>query len=257
MLGVTSYQEALRTLGRLADQAGMLSIREHAEYGFAEIDTGDAAFEIDAAELEEIVTGSVAQRGRHQAAGSASDTLRAIGQMLDELHAVDLCLDLDSRRLCLRFSDERAAVHELTYAGDELLALQRAAAARRNRQPLSRVLVLQARPDSAACILKALVPEFAVQILPMRYAAAVAQSADPPNLVLMQVSECLPDALRALRLGSRTAELPVVVLASPEHETAASELFAAGADDLLQEPVQPAQLRARLRTWLLRGPRVD
>jgi CheY-like chemotaxis protein len=253
MLGVTSYQEALRTLGRLADQAGRLSIREHAEWGFVEVSTPDAACELDALELEAIVIASVAQRGWHQNAGVASDTLRAVGETLDHVHALDLCLDLQPTGLCLRFADEHGARHELTYPADDLPALQREAAARRNGHALSRVLVLQARPDSAACIYKALVAEFSVQVLPTRYAHAVAQSAEPPNLVLVQASECLPEALRVLRSGSRTADVPVVILASPEHDAGASELFAAGADDLLQEPVQPAQLRARLRTWLLRG----
>jgi DNA-binding response OmpR family regulator len=34
-------------------------------------------------------------------------------------------------------------------------------------------------------------------------------------------------------------------------------LFASGVDDLLQEPVQPALLRARMRTSLLRRASVD
>ena len=252
MLGNTSYQEGLRALGRLVRDADSLTIVEHADAGRLDVATAAGVRQIDAAQLEDIVSASVAQRGQRQNAGDTADLLRAIGQGLDEAHAVQVCLQIEPTRLSVRFSDERGLLHQLAYADDELHALRATATARRNGQPLSRVLVLQAEPDSAVKTVDVLIAEFAVQVLPARYARAIAQSSEAPDLVLSQVSEDLPEALRALRSGRFTSEVPVIVLAGPESDLAATAWFAAGADDLLQEPVQPAQLRARLRTWLLR-----
>lgn len=253
MLGLTSYQEALRALGRVLEQPTIVSVIEHAEAGYIEVNTTAGTREIRPAELEDIVSASLAQRGEGRPAGDASDILRALGQALDQLHALDVRVDLRPWGLRVKFSDARGNERELTYDGDELKALRQAAVARRNGQPLSRVLVLQATPDSATDIVEMLLAEFAVQCLPTRYAHAVAQSAEPPDLVLTQVSNSLPDVVKVLRDGRCTREVPIVVLATRENEVVPPDLFAAGADDVLQEPVQPAQLRARLRTWLLRG----
>jgi CheY-like chemotaxis protein len=235
------------------DQPSVVSIIEHAEGGYVEVNTTAGTREIRAAELEEIVSASLAQRGEGIAAGDAADVLRALGQALDQLHALDVRVDLRPWGLRVKYADARGHQRELSYDGDELRALRDAAAARRNGQPLSRVLVLQAGPDSAREIVEMLLAEFAVQCLPTRYAGAVAQSAEPPDLVLSQVSAALPDVLRTLRGGRCTTEVPIVVLAGRKDDVIPPDLFAAGADDVLQEPVQPAQLRARLRTWLLRG----
>ena len=253
MLGVASYQEALRAIGRLAEGAGELRIVENSEPGSLDITTPRWKRRLDPAALEEVVAASVAQRGENRPAGDTSDVLRSAGLALDELHARDVCLLLAADRLELRFVSHGARPHALTYAGDELDALRRSAAARRNGQPLRRILILQARPESASNLVELLVAEFAVQSLPPLFSRAVAATSDPPDLVLAQASRELVQALRTLRAGSRTAAVPIVVLAGAESAIAPAELFAAGADDLLQEPVEPALLRARLRTWLLRG----
>ncbi len=254
MLGLTSYQEALRALGRLADQATELRIVEHAESASLELASPRGSRRIGAVELEEIVVLSLAQRGDHRAAGEIADVLRSVGQALDQLHAREVCLVLSPERLSVRFSDQHDRSHELTYAGEELEALRRAAAARRNGQPLRRILILQAGPDSAADLVELLLAEFAVQALPVRYARAVALSAEPPDIILVQVADETLAALTALRSGQGTVNVPIVALAGAESDiTVAGVLVAAGADDLLQEPVLPAQLRARIRTWLLRG----
>jgi len=195
-----------------------------------------------------------ALRYDERAAGALSDVLRSVGHALDELHALDVCLDLAEDRLSVRFFDQHRRPHDLTYAGEELEALRRAAAARRNGQPLRRVLILQSSADSAAPVVELLVAEFAVQALPGMYARAVAATTEPPDLVLAQAAdESIVAAIHTLRGGRRTADVPIVVLAAEESGLDPDETFAAGADDLLQEPVLPAQLRARLRTWLLRG----
>jgi CheY-like chemotaxis protein len=251
MLGLTSYQEALRAIGRLAGQSSDLRIVEHVEGGWLELTSGTSTRRIEAAELEEIVVGSVARRGERQGAGDTSDLLRAVGLALDELHALDACVVLAPDRLDMRFSDRQQRARELTYAGDELEALRRAAASRRNGQPLRRVLILQADPESVAPLVELLVVEFAVQALPMPYARAIAATADPPDLVLVQATPGTREAVRTLRAGQRTAAVPILVIGDASTDT--RDLSAAGVDDFLQQPVGPAQLRARIRTCLLRG----
>jgi CheY-like chemotaxis protein len=253
MLGLTSYQEALRAVGRLAGGASDVGIVEHPEAGSVELMLGGATRQIEAAELENIVVSSLAQRGEHHGAGETADVLRAVGLALDELHALGVCLALAPDRLSVEFRDGHGRMHELTYAGDELHALRRAAVARRNGQPLRRVLILQADADSVAPLVELLVAEFAIQALPTPYARAIAATAEPPDLVLAQATSGTLDAVRALRSGRRTVTVPIVVIVDGECATDTGDFFAAGVDDLLQAPVQPAQLRARIRTSLLRG----
>lgn len=253
MLGLTSYQEALRAIGRVAGQVPELRIDERAESGQIELTTSRGTRQIGAAELENIVLNSLAQRGDGSTAGETSDVLRSVGLALDELHALDVSLGLSPDRLSVRFVDHHARTHELIYAGDELEALRRAATARRNGQPLRRILILQAAPESASAMVELLVAEFAVQALPTPYARAVAASAEPPDLVLAQLTADTLEAVLTLRTGRQTATVPVLVVVAPESQVNADEFFVAHVDDILQEPVQPAQLRARIRTALLRG----
>src|SRR5919197_3026695 len=116
MLGLTSYQEALRALGRLLEPATTLRIREQRDVACVEVASNRAAYQFGPTELEEVLLASQAHRGDHRAAGPLSDVLRSVGHALDELHARDVCLELNQERLTLRFSEGR----ELTYAGEEL-----------------------------------------------------------------------------------------------------------------------------------------
>ena len=115
MLGVASYQEALRTLGRLADQAGRLSILEHTEWGFVEVGTPDAACEFDAVELEAIVIASVAQRGWHQTGGRLrvpdNITLLPLPSYSPELNPMENVWNyLRSNKLCSLLWDSYEAI---------------------------------------------------------------------------------------------------------------------------------------------------
>src|SRR5436309_3096512 len=78
-----------------------------------------------------------------------------------------------------------------------------------------------------------LVAEFAVQTVPTLYARAVASGSDGPDLILTQLSEATVEAIQTLRSGSRSAELPVVVVAGTDRAVDPGPLFGAGADDLL------------------------
>jgi PleD family two-component response regulator len=250
MLGLTSYQEALRGVGRIVGHVAELRIVEHASEGWLEVATPARTLEIDAAQLEDIVMASVAQRGEHRAAGETSDLLRAIGLALDEVHALGVQIVLSRDGLTVHYADRDARQRELMYGADELDNLRRSAAARRNGQPLRRVLILQAPLDTVAGIAEVLVAEFAIQVLPMTYARAIAATAEPPDLIIAQTGNGTADAIAKLRAGVRTGAVPLLVIG---REIPDAQLFALGADDVLQEAVQPAQLRARIRTLLLRG----
>jgi CheY-like chemotaxis protein len=252
MLGLTSYQEALRAIGRLVGQLTDLKLAEDSEAGRLELTTSGTTRVITPADLEQIVLSSLAHRGEHRPAGETSDLLRAVGLALDELHASQVAVVLRPDHLTVRFVDQQKRPRELSYAGEELLALCRSAAARRNGQPLRRILILQAGPETATPLIEPLVAEFAIQALPTAYARAVAAVEEPPDLVLAQLVPSTLQAVQWLRRGPKTATVPIVLLAGAESQTDAVPLLQAGADDLLQEPVLPALLRARVRTWLLR-----
>ena len=249
MLGLTSYQDALRALGRRLEAATDVRIVERADLARVEVTTSQGSQRLGPADLEEVVIASHAHRGEQRAAGPVSDLLRSVGLALDDLRARDICLELRPEALTVRFSAGR----ELSYAGDELDALRRSAAARRNGQPLKRVLILQADVNSAVHLRELLVAEFAVQALPTPLARAVVATADAPDLVLAQTSGATLDALHTLRASAHTAAVPILVVAGRDDRLEPTRYFGAGADDLLQEPIQPALLRARVRTWLLRG----
>jgi CheY-like chemotaxis protein len=256
MLGLTSYQEALRALGSLVGSASHVRIVEQAADACIEVSTPHGTRRFGTAQLEEIVLNSHARRGLADASpGTAlSDVLRSVGLALDELHARHVCIDISPHTLSARFFDQADGSHDLNYGGDELEALRRSAAARRNGQPLRRVLILQSGANSAAGVVELLVAEFAVQALPAVYARAVASVTEAPDLVLVQSkSDSVLGAIQEIRAGKASANVPVVVLVAEDCNVDTEQAFAAGADDLLQEPVLPAQLRARLRTWLLRG----
>ncbi len=76
-----------------------------------------------------------------------------------------------------------------------------------------------------------------------------------PDLVLLDLT--MPgmdghEVIKLLRCCDVTFDVPIIALAERGDEDA--ELtFKEGADDLLTKPFAPAHLRARVKTWLLRG----
>jgi hypothetical protein len=191
MLGVTSYQEALRTLGAMLEGSAEVAVQEIPESAVVCVRRGHERQELGADELRRIVLASRARRGqiaaqpeRQQPPGPLADLLRAVGFALDDLHAVRIELEVGADALVVRFRDRNLRPRELAYAADEIVALREAAALRRNGDPLSRVLILHDDPEAVAPLRELLVAEFAVQVLPGLYAPAVAQSGEPPDAVL-------------------------------------------------------------------------
>lgn len=288
MLGVTTYQDALRALGgvldreinatsgverdaRQAAQAPLpmeLMVIEDPSRAEVVISIEGSKRSLDASQLEALVLSSRALRGVGSTAGGPlSDLLRAVGYALDELRAIAVRIDLKPSSPGSRSADgmfvtfrERGTwepEHVLEYLGVELSALRNAAAARRKGDPLRRVLILHEDGGASAPLRELLVAEFAVEDIPVVYASAVAQAGEMPHLVLIHlgdVQNCTRalNAIRVLRDSKRMAKVPLVAISGPTCVIEPADAFAAGAHDFLREPVAPAILRARLRTWLLR-----
>jgi DNA-binding response OmpR family regulator len=58
------------------------------------------------------------------------------------------------------------------------------------------------------------------------------------------------EVLRAIRAGSDTAEIPVVLLTARASDGDVAEGMAAGADDYIKKPFSPQDLAARVTTIL-------
>ena len=212
MLGLTSYQDALRALGRLFEADAALQLVERASFARVDVLTSRGSQQFGRTDLEDAVIASHAHRGEQRPAGPVSDLLRSVGLALDDLHARDICLELSPDRLIVRFSEDR----ELRYVGEELDALRRSSAARRNGQPLKRVLILQAGADSALHLRELLVAEFAVQALPTplarpasRLAPRPAASASSAPSQAWKMWRRMAAALEKMRMPSTTTT-PVV-----------------------------------------------
>jgi CheY-like chemotaxis protein len=259
VLGITTYQEALRALGSMLEGGTRVDLKEAPEQACVHLTTESVQREIGAAELQEIVLASRARRGTPQApqqpTSPTADLLRAVGFALDELYALGVDLELRPDALAVRFRDRNLRPRELTYIAEEMEDLRQAAAQRRKGDPLRRVLILHDDAETIGPLRELLVAEFAVQVLPWLYAPAVVQSGDPPDAILTRAAvdpTAMLEVIRTLRAARRTAGLPILVVGAPASGLDAAAAFAAGADDVLQEPFMPAQLRARLRTCLLR-----
>lgn len=77
-----------------------------------------------------------------------------------------------------------------------------------------------------------------------------------PDLVLMDLEMPRMNGIEACRqmrsLGTMT-DVPIVMLTSRDGESDVQTAMEAGATDYLVKPFAPGLLRARLRTWMLRG----
>lgn len=85
--------------------------------------------------------------------------------------------------------------------------------------------------------------------------ALARSSADPPDLVLLDL--CLPEldgaeVCRRIRLDPRTCHVPVIIVSGRRDTGDAVRGLAAGADDYVLTPLDPAELAARVRSTLRR-----
>ena len=113
----------------------------------------------------------------------------------------------------------------------------------------SRILVVDDHADMRAYLMRLLGRTHRVEAVADGAAALAAAVADPPDLVLADVS--LPglsglDLLTALRGDPRTSLVPVVLMSARAGPEAAVEGLGAGADDYLVTPFSARELRARV-----------
>ena len=80
--------------------------------------------------------------------------------------------------------------------------------------------------------------------------------AAPPDLVLLDLAMPGMDGgtvCQRLRNDPRTENVPILMLTASASESDVARGFEWGATDYMTKPFAPPQLRARVRSWLLRG----
>lgn len=113
-------------------------------------------------------------------------------------------------------------------------------------EPLIRDCVVEAVGDDFDSVLEA---EDGLQALEVA-------SRERPDVVVMDL--LMPrlngiEACRDMRLLPGMDRVPIVVLTAQRSQEEARAAFEAGASDYLVKPFSISELRARLRTWALRG----
>lgn len=281
MLGVGTYQEVLRSIGGMLDRehafggpadatgstpaglppsgpAGRVVLAEDASAGAVSLAAAGRLRRLNAATLEAMVLASRARRGAGGLGGGPrTDVLRAAGFALDQLGATDVRIALRPSKLTVRFRQQPGGLHrQVVYAGDDLAALRVAAAGRRKGDALRRIVILH--ESVATHLQEQLAAEYAVEGAPCSYAPAVAAADEAPDMAIVYVTgeddrAQWVQAGRMIRRSPRRREVPLLLVTAPGVHVRPDDSQAAGVDDVLSEPFAPALLRARIRTWLLRG----
>jgi DNA-binding response OmpR family regulator len=79
---------------------------------------------------------------------------------------------------------------------------------------------------------------------------------EDPDLVVVDLSvseESGCNVIQLLRCCDMTAHIPIIALSGAADSRIVERAFGTGADDVLPKSVPPAQLRAQVDVWLLRG----
>ncbi|MEM1350218.1 MAG: response regulator, partial [Myxococcota bacterium] len=91
-------------------------------------------------------------------------------------------------------------------------------------------------------------------------ARALAATADPPDLILLDL--LMPtmgglECLRALRQDPFTHRTPIMIVSARASGSALANLFEAGADDFVEKPFHIVDLMTRMRRHLVRARHMD
>ena len=116
------------------------------------------------------------------------------------------------------------------------------------------VLVVDDTPDNLALMTSILRDAYRVKVATSgARALAISSSADPPDLVLLDVMMPEMDGYevcRRLKASPATAEIPVVFLTARSDVADETKGFGCGAEDYVAKPVSPPILLARVATHL-------
>src|SRR5690349_24986282 len=126
MLGLTTYQEALRAIGRLAGASTNFRLIERLDTRTVDVRIGGDDHILGAEDLELLIMASIARRGERRPAGPTADLLRAIGFALDELQARGICIALEPDQLTVQYSGPEGMSRDLSYGVQELEARREA-----------------------------------------------------------------------------------------------------------------------------------
>ena len=124
----------------------------------------------------------------------------------------------------------------------------------------ARILIVDNEPADRELISASLEDEGYELIIAANGKEAVARAfSENPDLVVLDVA--MPEldghgVCRALREDGRTRGVPILLLTASAGDSDVLAGFREGATDYMTKPFAPSQLRARVRSWLLRGTSV-
>ncbi len=264
MLGLTTYQESLRTIGKLlapswrsaptrGEPAAAWAVTEDVARRVVVVSSDGIERTLSSEELTFSLLSSRAQRGTGGDPAWFSDVLRTVGGGLDALDARSVYLEVHPETVVIRcaLGDDPHTPIEIAYADEDLEELRTAATAQRAGAPLWDVLVLHGEAPPPSWLKAALVAECAVEVRPFLYARAAAESFELPDLIAAYVAAgkdaepCLV-MLHELRAGAHGVSLPVLLVAEPgaqEPSAACAPLV----DEVLRLPAPPVALRSLVR----------
>ncbi len=127
-------------------------------------------------------------------------------------------------------------------------------------QPRSRVLVVDDQPANVQALYQALTADYQVLFATNGEQALALCDARRPDLVLLDV--VMPgidgyEVCRRLKSGASTQTIPVIFVTSHSDEAAETRGLGAGAVDFITKPINPAVVRARVRTHLTLKSQAD
>ena len=138
-------------------------------------------------------------------------------------------------------------------AGDEIEQAISHSGVSRSDLAGSRIVLVDDNAEMRAYLSALLSPEYVVAAYSGVREALAAIERDPPDLVLSDVMMPEVDGfglLRALRTGTRSRAVPVILLSARAGEEATVDGLNAGADDYLVKPFSARELLARVRAQI-------